>query len=234
MSNNDSPNAKTQSEPLQEIAPGVFTFRGLGIGRAYLIQDEESLSLIDAGWAPLTPSLMRQVVRAGFDLQAIDRILITHAHPDHAGNLPALVSKTGAQVYSSEMDRPALEGRAPLESGPLRFKLHLPRARVDEVLKEGDRLTVLGGLRVIETPGHTSGHLAYYAEERRVLFCGDVLIRFPALRLPFAMFTTDMEEDIRSARRIAELDADVVCFGHGVPFVGDAGKKIREFVRSIG
>jgi len=98
----------------------------------------------------------------------------------------------------------------------------------------GDTLSeVLGGLQVIFTPGHAPGHICFWQPDRRLLFCGDVVMCLPRLRLPFAAFTVDMEENKRSIKKIAELEAEVVCFGHGQPLTRNAAAQLRAFAAKL-
>ena len=88
------------------------------------------------------------------DYQLCD-ILITHHHPDHTGGIQALVDSYGCRVIG-----PGSSGIKGLS----------------EVVKEDDRIEVFGQiLSVIEVPGHTLDHIAYYNEEQELLFCGDTL-----------------------------------------------------------
>jgi hypothetical protein len=54
------------------------------------------------------------------------------------------------------------------------------------------------------------------------------------LRLPVRMFTYHMDENIRSIRRLAELDTRVLCLGHGIPLARNAAETIRAFAREVG
>ena len=95
-----------------------------------------------------------------------------------------------------------------------------PGHTVKSILSEGDEI---GGLRVIETPGHTPGHLAYWEDTTRVLILGDVLFhRNPVtlrkgLQEPFTLATFDRAANLRSARKLAALNPATICFGHGAP-----------------
>ena len=98
-------------------------------------------------------------------------------------------------------------------------------------LRQGDEV---GGFRVIETPGHTIGHISFWREHDRVLVLGDVLANMnlwtglPMLREPQRIFSHDPAMNRRSAARLAELEPRLVCFGHGPPLRNPA--KLRRFV----
>lgn len=231
---------------LQPICPGLHCFSGLGVGRVYLIDDADGYTLIDTSVASAAPKILKQLSASGRRPSDVRRILITHAHPDHVGGLPALRAATGAQVWASPVERPVIEGRMPIprvpddkRTGLARFfrppETTLTATDVDRDLSDGERLNeVLGGLQVVSTPGHAPGHLAFWQPEQRILFCGDVIFHIPNLRLPFSFFTVDMEENKRSIALLAGLDASVVCFGHGNPLTERAAEQIRAFAQSVG
>ena len=107
---------------------------------------------------------------------------------------------------------------------------------VDRTVSDGDVIEALGGLQVIATPGHSPGHVSFWQPERKILFVGDGIMNafgLSGMRLPFTVSTPDMAENIRSVRKIAELDAKIVCFGHGEPITQDAAAKIRAFATTI-
>jgi glyoxylase-like metal-dependent hydrolase (beta-lactamase superfamily II) len=168
---------------------------------------------------------VQQLQASGRQPSDVKRILITHAHPDHIGGLAKLQAATGAQVVAHPLDWPLL----------VRQVSALPNTpAVRREVQDGEILPeVLNGLQVILTPGHTHGHVSFWQPNRRLLFCGDVVMRLPRLRLPFAAFTVDMAENKRSIKKIAELDAEVVCFGHGQPLLHDAAAQLRAFAAKL-
>lgn len=213
---------------MQEVAKGVWQ---IGFGprlafNAYLAGDV----LIDA----LPPPASR-VLLAALEGHAVACHALTHAHPDHAGGSRAASMALGLPVMCGAADRHAAETGDPVTGNsrisPLMKLLPGPARRVPPVpvaatLSEGERL---GDFRVLETPGHTMGHLAFFREADRVLILGDAAMNLrlpflsPGLRLPLGPPTEDMAEARRSLRRLAGLKPALICFGHG-PVLREDGR----------
>ncbi|MBP7997956.1 MAG: MBL fold metallo-hydrolase [Chloroflexi bacterium] len=233
---------------MKQIIPGLSMFTGLLVGRVYCIEDADGLTLIDTGLALAAAKILRQIRQAGRTPQDVKRILITHAHPDHVDGLSALKQATGATVVALVEEQPYIEGQKPVPRAP-KEQLHgLDRlmvgngqatpvthpVKVDRPLLEGEIMPdVMGGLQALWTPGHSPGHTAYWQAEKGILFCGDVLMRFPGYRLPFAAFTSNMAENKRSLQKIVALQPRLVCFGHGQPLQENAAATLRQFAQKI-
>lgn len=125
----------------------------------------------------------------------LEAILVTHHHGDHTGGVAAL-----RQAFSSPVYGPAKEAIA----GPFIG------------VSGGDRVEVLGQvLEVIDVPGHTLGHIAYFAPQGRVavpvLFCGDTLFSAGSGRL----FEGTPQQMLQSLRGLMQLPGQtLVCCGH--------------------
>jgi glyoxylase-like metal-dependent hydrolase (beta-lactamase superfamily II) len=85
---------------------------------------------------------------------------------------------------------------------------------------------------VVAVPGHTAGSIAFYLPGPRVLFTGDVMARDPRTRDPRApvvpgVFNVDPAGVAASFARLAALDAEIACFGHGEPVTAGAAGRMR-------
>ncbi len=95
----------------------------------------------------------------------------------------------------------------------------------------------MAGFLVLETPGHSAGHVSYWRESDRALIVGDVLTNInvmtgrTGLHEPLAAFTPDPARNRDSARRLAELRPRLACFGHGPP-LRDPGR-LADFVAQL-
>jgi len=230
-----------------KISDNLYTLYGMIVGRVYLIQDPDGLTLIDTSIPPRANAILKQIESAGFKPTDVKRILITHAHPDHIGSLHKVQAATGAEVWAGQAEADVIESKSPIATPPrekvggiLKFliptgTMSKPSTPVGRILKEGDVLTeVLGGLVALHTPGHAIDHFSFWHPERRILIVGDVIFNMIGLTLPLPFVTVDMEQDKRSAARLIALNPDLVCFGHGAPLRGqDATEKLAAFALRV-
>ncbi|MGD0612802.1 MAG: MBL fold metallo-hydrolase [Anaerolineales bacterium] len=219
-----------------EIIPNVHLIPGI-TANPYLLIDVDGLTLIDTGIPGSSRKILRYMADLGYKPGDLKRILITHADMDHVGGLAALKTISGARVYAHAIEAEAMAAGRP--SRPLKprntfmkvvFTLtsRLFRIRpflVDERLADGQILPILGGLRVVETPGHTPGHISFYAPSAGILFVGDSLVsEATGLRGSRGATNWDLEKANEAVRRQAALGARIVCPGHGAVVMEAAGK----------
>jgi glyoxylase-like metal-dependent hydrolase (beta-lactamase superfamily II) len=206
---------------MTELAPGVHLLTGFpryGINW-FLIDDV----LIDAGGKPDKGRILKQLRGHRVTAHAL-----THAHPDHQGASHAVCTELGIPFLVPERDVAAAEDPEQIKiRQPARWLPKLmhalfagPGHKVDRVLREGDEV---GGFTVLDTPGHSAGHVSYWRESDRVLIAGDVVNTMHpftmkrGLREPFEVFTPDPPENRRSIKRIAALEPALLLVGHGPP-----------------
>jgi hydroxyacylglutathione hydrolase len=191
--------------------------------------------LIDSGTRFDRGRILRQL-----EGREVTALALTHGHPDHQGSSHAVRDRLGIPLWCGKGDADAIEsGRlVELSPGGLIARLAVaiaggPACPVARRLVEGDEV---GGFRVLDVPGHSPGHVAYWRESDRVLILGDVLINMnfatmmTGLHEPPKVFTPDPALNRRSARRLLELgiEPSLVCFGHGPPL-----RDTRKFVEFI-
>jgi hydroxyacylglutathione hydrolase len=143
-------------------------------------------------------------------------ILNTHGHFDHVLDAWALKERLGGKVVLHANDKVILQDRSVGLVGMFSALKKSPKGAIDLWVCEGDHIQV-GGLRleVIETPGHTPGHVSYYLSEANIIFVGDTLFAGSIGRTDFPGGSYD--QLIRSVRsKIFPLDDSTVVYpGHG-------------------
>ena len=225
---------------VSEFLPGVFWI-DLRVSNCFLIIEEAGLVLIDAGVRRSFNLLVDVIHSLGYSPDQLTSILLTHADLDHVGAAPALKEHFGVRIYTSQVEAEALaqgqssrQVRAGLLSPFLSWlerRSGAMQVQVDQVLAEGDQLPILGGLQVISTPGHTPGHLSFYAPRDGLLFAGDSVstrsdrVRYNRVKI----FNWDEDQMRASVHRQAALHPQIVCSGHG-PVVFDAADKFPDRV----
>lgn len=213
-----------------EIAPGVHAVRLLSV-YAFLIA-EPQMTLIDAGLIGSARRVQRYVHRIGRSLDDLSRVICTHAHPDHIGGVRELAGDREVDVLMHPADLEGLkvtlrDAVANRNRGQLiaYFTRHPGEATPVE---DGEVLPILGGLRVVHTPGHTPGSICLYAERHRLLFVGDSLqVIRGKVTYASAVFSDDLPLARASVARMAALDVDTIAFSHYPPWRRGANAVLR-------
>lgn len=223
---------------MKQIVKGVYALEGLKLGRSYLIEDRDGLTLVDSSSPGAAERIVRAIESIGRKPEELRAIIATHYHFDHTGNVAALRERTGATFCAHVDDAPYIEGGTPWGTGrkhPLdRFERRFAPApfslAVDRELRDGDTLDAAGGLQVIHAPGHTPGQIALHAKERGVLFSADAFGNYLGLMLPNGSSTHDMGQAKRTIANLAQLNFEHALPGHGAPVLSRASEKLRAWV----
>src|SRR5262249_28756567 len=151
-------------------------------------------------------------------LQELARVVMTHGHPDHAGSAREL-AEAGIPILMHPADARNLALRwGDFGAHPSRgrfFAAMTPEPPAIEPIEDGQLLPMLGGLRVVHTPGHTPGSVCLYGERDRVLFVGDSLQRrFGRVSFASGLYSDDHAAAKRSVKRLAKLDVETIVFSH--------------------
>jgi glyoxylase-like metal-dependent hydrolase (beta-lactamase superfamily II) len=225
----------------------------------YLIRADDGWTLVDCGWdmPDVLEALRGQMTDLGARLEDIRTLVITHFHADHYGMAGTLIGLTQARMLMHRLDWLHIEQEM-VDFGGMIERIHswlaLNGAPEDMTEAERDRAAhsfrrytvvepdeqvednheiVVGNhkLRVIWTPGHTSGHICLYDAEHRTLLTGDHVLDpiTPNVSLAREYQGNPLGEYLQSLRKVAELDADLVLPAHGDPF-RDISRRVRELL----
>jgi glyoxylase-like metal-dependent hydrolase (beta-lactamase superfamily II) len=223
----------------KKIVPGVYAI-SLRIVNAFLLETDEELILIDTGLYGSEGRILGAIAGLGREPADVKQILVTHCHSDHTGSLAALAAATGAPVSMHPVDAElACRGETlrPAEAGPglvngLMYRImsrrgtsRLPVVEIEGELHDGQKLE--SGLQVVHAPGHTAGQVAFlWPEQGGVLVAADAASNM--LGLGYAPIYEDLKEGKRSLAKLAALDFEVACFGHGRAITRGASRRFRE------
>ena len=199
---------------------------------------EQRLTLIDGGLPGDGKKILRYIDQLGRSPQDLERIILTHSHPDHSGPLKELSALTGAVISVHQRDtryRPQNGSRSLHYPGqPPALDWNVPflrRIPAHETIEDGQVLPVFGGLQVLHTPGHTPGSVCLNLLEERLLFTGDTLLanghRF---RRPVYFPGTNLQDYRASVERLAGLTFDAACVGHGKPLLEGGTERLQEML----
>lgn len=199
--------------------------------------DDDGLTLVDTTMRSGVGRIENAIAAVGGPLR---RIVLTHAHDDHAGGLDALAARhPDAEVVVSKRDARLLRGDLTVDpcepQTRLRGDLHGAATVPTRTVALGE---LVGALRVVGAPGHTPGHVAYLDERDGTLFCGDAYATLfavatcarPSRRFPLPGFATwHRPTAAASAEALCRLAPTRLAPGHG-PVVDDPAHAMRRAV----
>ncbi|RPJ19194.1 MAG: MBL fold metallo-hydrolase [Desulfobacteraceae bacterium] len=146
---------------------------------AYLVYGRK-ICLVDSGVSSSYRVLSDYVRQTGRDPRDINRLVLTHAHPDHMGGARTVQKETGCQVTAHSLDKPWIEDvDLQYRERPILnlYSLVEGSVKVDQTLEDGDTLELGEGLilRIIHTPGHSKGSISLVLEPTGLLFSADAI-----------------------------------------------------------
>ena len=214
--------------------------------RAFVIDGDDGLTLIDTGLPKRASVFVEGIESIGRSVTDIRAILLTHSHADHAGSAAQLKSDSGAELYCSVADTPAVQGaeKAPnppfLDKTPFQILKPLlgllpgpEAAMVDHQIQDGATQTLPEDLVAFASPGHTPGHTSYRLERAGgVLFVGDAVLHKGGT-INRGWFNRSTQDIDQSARDLATLNFEVSCFGHADPITSGASAAFKAYAATL-
>jgi glyoxylase-like metal-dependent hydrolase (beta-lactamase superfamily II) len=215
---------------IMKIHPKVYRVDAMFPIYQYLIVEPNSLVLIDTGFMGNQKRVINNIKTIGLGPEDIIMILITHSDGDHYGALNAMEKVTKARVGASAIEAEAIRtgsvSREMKATGLQKTFFNLfskivsrssKDARVDDILVPGQVLPFLGGLRILDTTGHTPGHLSFYSESEGILFAGDSIVIQKSKPVPSSGSICWDEDKARQAYDMQmKLNPKLICAGHGL------------------
>ncbi|WEK71439.1 MAG: MBL fold metallo-hydrolase [Candidatus Chryseobacterium colombiense] len=219
---------------LRQIAPEVFQISLMPRDsiNCYIIEGV----LVDSG----IRSSYSTVKKALQEIPVYQHIL-THAHADHQGCSDQICAEFviplfchPGEVFRTETGLVTNDYPSPKHLiAKFQQKYWAGQGhKVQGTIVEND---MIGNFRVIETPGHSAGHISLFRERDGVLIIGDaatnmnLLTTVTGLRLPPNIFTSDQQRNLKSLQKLAKLNPAIICFGHG-PIIRNTDRKFEQFV----
>ena len=205
----------TSSTEVTETA-SQFQRVDLGFVSAYFLYRNGEAALVDTGVSNSESAIEAALTEIGLGWGDVGHVIITHKHPDHQGSLQSVLSLApNARWYAGGGDMDAIN------------------ANTDGfIVADGE---VVFDLRIIETPGHTPGHISVLDPAAGILVAGDAL---NGANGGVVGANPDFSEDMRMANasieRLSDFDYEVVLFGHGEPVLEGGSSAVAELAATLG
>jgi glyoxylase-like metal-dependent hydrolase (beta-lactamase superfamily II) len=180
----------------------------LGFVSAYILVRHGEAAIVDTGVSGSAGHIEAGLVSLGLAWSDVGHLILTHLHPDHVGSAADVMERAAAASgYAGAADLPAIDVPRPLVA-----------------VGDGDRVF---DLSIIETPGHTAGHIVVLDDVAGVLVAGDALNTMDGtVTGPNPQFSDDMTTAEASVRKLAAFTFDTLLVGHGDPITDRASELV--------
>jgi glyoxylase-like metal-dependent hydrolase (beta-lactamase superfamily II) len=203
----------------------------------HVIQVNNKNYLIDCGYEETFDEFVTALNTLGIFINDLHAIVISHDNSDHLGALHLFKSiNKDLLIYCSKIEEPSVSGKIKSErlnqaenilaNMPEEYKnsaiefieqlKRIQRSEVNLTLKDNDKIEQ--GLVVINTPGHTKGHISLYIPSEATVIANDaVVIEEDELNIANPAYTLEMDQAIKSVEKIRDLKPEkLICYHGGV------------------
>jgi glyoxylase-like metal-dependent hydrolase (beta-lactamase superfamily II) len=220
-----------------------------------VLEHNNTLFLVDCGFPGMLDRIEAAIKKMSLSLNNFTGIIITHFDIDHIGSLSDVKTRyPHLVVYASEIEARFISGaeqpfrlkqalawldtvsaqQRPAISYFVSLLTNLEPVEVNYILKNNEDLPGINGLRIIETPGHTPGHISIYLPGSKILIAGDSLVvenDILGLANPGSAF--DLIMAVNSVKRFLELDIDKIICYHGGEVSGQINQKLVQLMNNF-
>jgi glyoxylase-like metal-dependent hydrolase (beta-lactamase superfamily II) len=182
---------------------------------AYILYRGVEAALVDTGVDGSADAIEAALTEVGLDWGVVGHVILTHKHPDHAGSVDAVMERApGATLYAGAAEIPQITS-----------------AVAPQPLADGD---MIFDWQIIDTPGHTAGHICVLDAAAGILVAGDALVGTPdgGVGPPDPSFSEDMMVAGESITKLAGFRYEIALFGHGEPLTQGASTAVAALVEA--
>ncbi|BCY06994.1 MBL fold metallo-hydrolase [Actinoplanes sp. L3-i22] len=199
--------------PTSTALPTGWNRVNLSYVSAYLLLRGKEVAIVDTGTPGSESAIEDGLKAAGSGWSAVKHVILTHYHDDHIGGLSGIEPQVKATFYAGSVDLGNIISDKPLKP-----------------LNEGDEVF---GLRIVDTPGHTRGHISIFEPGTGTLVAGDALRTQNGLESSDPQYTTDQKLATASVKKLAGLDIKAILPGHGEPLTAGAKEALQKLAASL-
>lgn len=237
-----------------KVSKGVRVLEVQGpMGLVYptLIIDDKDVILVDTGFPLQFTKLKKSIVKEGFEISDITKIILTHHDFDHIGCITEIIRESpNVTLYAHTLEKPYIEGKnKPIKLKAIKQKfedmnevqkiffkgfkdaLENKYITIDEELHGGEVLGNTIKMHVIHTPGHTPGHIVLYLPDIQIVIAGDALnIVNRKLAGSEDEHTQDLALSKSSLKPLQDLEINTVICYHGGVYTGDIQQDLKDII----
>ena len=223
------------------IGKNILFWTGMRSGSGVIFRGND-IVIVDSQMRKDQATLMLELMELyGLNSKNIKYVINSHGDPDHVGGNAELLRATKAKLVAHTLDADIIEdpGKRPMGGSPFTAAREGPRegCKVDVKIKGNDEILKVGALslRLILTPGHTSGSMSIYDEESKALFTGDLVLGSGYDCYSVPMVRAGIETVIRSLEKLSVLNVEWLLPGHGDVIYGarTVNERIKGHIREL-
>ncbi len=207
---NTEAGATTTGDPTTTTAPVASSFQRVNLDfvSAYVLYRGGEAALVDTGVGGSVAAIEAALGEVGLAWDSVGHVILTHKHPDHAGSVDEVMTQaTGATLYAGDADIPQITSATP-----------------PQPVGDGDNVF---GLDIIDSPGHTAGHICVLDAAAGILVTGDALSGTGGgVAPPDPSFSEDMTVAMETVLKLGGFTYEIALFGHGEPLTEGASAAV--------